>query len=661
MNTLRSFLFILGVFLLPGLTVSAQEPQGGTIPQLKEQIERLVAVDRDATTPIEVKQLNRTFIKERRIRLRALLQKNLDALRKYLLTVESSLEAAEKQIIQNKIKEIENDLPVLDREVQESSSGELPSGVTASSGVSPSPTSSPQGSRTPPAPNENGDGDGATNAVLPSSASPITTARSNPDGQNPPQTSTSLNATLNARLRAKTRVEQTDNTKQTETPSMSASSTSLVDQSSASDLIGVATNLAGLSATSNSNQQSANSVSVTASAYSLLAALNRVDPLNPVFYDEHRAWRNFSITLGYDDEDQKNGTTQRAKLFGAKYLFINRRDPNLRRNQIHIDTVTSSLERAAAAFGDVSVRIRGYAFSLETVRKNIVLPGFKKFLEKRKLEKELMLERKRNELSAATTAERPNVQKQIATLQDENSRIDNLLQSPQDELLVLGTNNLPTSSWSREEREYQVEFLNEYLGANYREKLGKEAADAIDTFIDRQLNDAELVAFRNLDGDARKAVEHIRRAPQLSLAFLTKQRRVGLNEYMGELIFDYGVANRVNLSLNGSYNYKDSKIIGGDTRGFSFAGQLQFQLNRENLLGKKPFSLDVSTQGNWMTGTRAIYKAQGKVTIPIADGIDFPISVTYANRTELIKEHTVKGQFGFTVDTARLIRAFLFR
>jgi hypothetical protein len=42
---------------------------------------------------------------------------------------------------------------------------------------------------------------------------------------------------------------------------------------------------------------------------------------------------------------------------------------------------------------------------------------------------------------------------------------------------------------------------------------------------------------------------------------------------------------------------------------------------------------------------------QLKLTIPIADwGIKLPLSVTFANRTELIKESTVRANFGFTFD-----------
>ncbi|HEX3248305.1 MAG TPA: hypothetical protein VHS05_02670 [Pyrinomonadaceae bacterium] len=460
------------------------------------------------------------------------------------------------------------------------------------------------------------------------------------------QAGLSLNDQINARIRAKAenRVEQTDNTKQTDVPSASETSGSLVDQSSASDLIGLAANFAGLSASTNGDEPDPSSISVTTSAYSLLAAIHRVDPLNTVFYNQHRNWRKFSVTLGYDDNDLPDGTKQRDKIFGAKFLFINRRDPGLERNQGYVKTIGASLERAAVVFGKLSTRVRAFVLNLDSVRTNLLVPGFTDFLKKRRTEIQ-----QDNSLTATQRAETIN-------------RIDKLLENPGDpRLFVLGKNFLPTPDWSDEEVLYQTQFLNEYLGPDYRKKLGDDIANAVDEYIDQQLTDAELVAFRNLDDTARAAVEDIRRAPQLSLAFTTKQRRIGIDEYLGTLIFDYGVADRINLTLNGSYSYNDSKIIGGDLRGFKFGGQLRFQLNRENLLGKKPLFFDVATQGSWMNNTDAIYKAQGKLTIPIADGIDFPISVTYANRTNLIDEKEVRGQFGFTLDTARLLRMFLFR
>ena len=365
-----------------------------------------------------------------------------------------------------------------------------------------------------------------------------------------------------------------------------------------------------------------------------------MDPLNSVFYDNHRNWRKFAVTLGYDDEDQPDGTKQRAKIFGGKFMFIDRRDPTLERNTTYISNISDKLLAASKQFGDLSLRINFYVFSLDSVKTNIVHTGFKAFLEREQ-----------------QTAESEGRQDKVTRIQGMLDRYTENFGN----FFPMGPNFLPAPGWSNEELKYQTEFANQYLGTNFRQMLGEEVSKAIDEFIDLQLTEPQLLAFKHLDESARQALEEIRQAPQFSVAFTTKQRRIGIDEYLGSLIFDYGMADRINLTLNGSYNYLDSKLIGGDLRGFKFAGQLRFQLNGENLLGKKPMFFDVSTQGSWMNNVDAIYKAQGKLTIPIADGIDFPVSVTWANRTNLIDEKEVRGQFGFTLDTARLIRAFLFR
>jgi hypothetical protein len=117
---------------------------------------------------------------------------------------------------------------------------------------------------------------------------------------------------------------------------------------------------------------------------------------------------------------------------------------------------------------------------------------------------------------------------------------------------------------------------------------------------------------------------------------------------------------RVNLTLNGSFLYRNSRLIGADTRRAQFTGQLQFQMTPEKrLAGRSPLYFFVASEGDWGNGINSIFKVQGKVKIPIVEGIDFPISLTYANRTDLINERDVRGQFGFTFDTAKLLRAFL--
>ena len=664
---MRSFrlIVITTLIVLLSMNVLAQQTEELSVAQLKSQIQELLKIERDGTASTEIRQLNSIFLKKRRVQLQATLRKNLEGLRNYLSTVGPTLTSEEKLIVQNTIDGVEKELQSLAADLPPSSDVQASSSVVANPALHMGADSAAPVTEVASGNGNgigNGNGNGSASSVVvptPIASTPVTTAASTPQAAT---SGPSLNAALNARIRSKVRVDQTDNTKQTDSPSLSGSSATLVDQSSASDLIGLAANFAGLSASSNDNQADPTSVAVTTSAYSLLAAINRVDPLNPVFYDQHRNWRKLSVTLGYDDEDLPNGTRQRAKLFGAKFMFLNRRDPSRDKNQGYIDTITSSLERATGAFGDLSVRVRGHFFRLDSVRRDLLAPGFKAYLERTKPQVQLELEQARGSLATASAAATPGIQVRITRLEERVQRIDQMLANPGDPtLFVLGTNSLPTPTWSREELEYQVEFLNQYLGPDYRTKVGEEIANAIDQFIDQQLTDAELVAFRNLDDRAREAVESIRRAPQLAVAFTTKQRRIGIDEYLGSVIFDYGVADRINLTLNGSYTYNDSAVLGGDLRGFKFAGQLKFQLNRENLLGKKPMFFDISTQGSWMNNVDAIYKAQGKLTIPIADGIEFPVSVTWANRTSLIDEKEVRGQFGFTLDTARLIRAFMFR
>lgn len=450
-----------------------------------------------------------------------------------------------------------------------------------------------------------------------------------------PQTGQSFNDWLNQRINSviASKLDLRENTRQTETPSLSENTTSLVDRSSASSLIGVGLNLAGLTTSSN-DMNEANSVSVTASAYSLYAAAKGVNPLNPGFYNRNSGWRKFYVTLGYDDEMSMGGAdaTNRTKIFGLKWLIVNGREPG--KHPQSLDTIRQNLERAAGSFGRLSDRIIAYVLRQQAVNTNLVGPGFSAYLQVRR----------QQQSAAGNTAA-------VAA-------IDALIGRNVQGLFIFGPDYLPTSAWTFEEREYFVRFQNQYFGAagfkQLLDVLGQEEADNIEQLIEQEID-----PFVTLQKVSSEAIQAIRKAPQFSLAFLTKQRRENADDYMGEAIFDWGVANRINLTANGAFEYMDSKTIGGDVRGARFAAQLEFQLTPENkLVGRRPFNFYLATDGKWGSGVDWAYRAQGKIIIPIADGIDFPVSVTYANRTELIDEKDVRGQFGFTFDLARLVKAF---
>ena len=58
-----------------------------------------------------------------------------------------------------------------------------------------------------------------------------------------------------------------------------------------------------------------------------------------------------------------------------------------------------------------------------------------------------------------------------------------------------------------------------------------------------------------------------------------------------------------------------------------------------------------------MSGRKPLYRAQAKLNIPLLNGVDLPLALTYSNREEADKKHKTRVQFGFAIDTARIIQA----
>src|ERR1051325_365212 len=156
---------------------------------------------------------------------------------------------------------------------------------------------------------------------------------------------------------ANARISQRDVVKQSETPSTALNSTALVDKSSASDLVGVALNLAGLS--SESSEEKATSMSATVSAYALKAAASSRDPLDPSFYNANRDWRRVWFTLGFEYLDNQVGmANERATIYGLKFLPYNKRDASDPSNQLRVKKISDKASAAAASLARNAQRIQ---------------------------------------------------------------------------------------------------------------------------------------------------------------------------------------------------------------------------------------------------------------------------------------------------------------
>jgi hypothetical protein len=138
--------------------------------------------------------------------------------------------------------------------------------------------------------------------------------------------------------------------------------------------------------------------------------------------------------------------------------------------------------------------------------------------------------------------------------------------------------------------------------------------------------------------------------------------------FIGEKGFNNG---RVELTGNGSLSIFNSRLAGirrlsdaqaalqldgtfGDaekTGVFVLSFAYKYQHLLENALTQAG-TVAPNTKGDINIG-------QVKLTVPIKGlGVKFPISITFANRTELIKEKEVRGNFGFTLDLDTIFAKF---
>jgi hypothetical protein len=350
-------------------------------------------------------------------------------------------------------------------------------------------------------------------------------------------------------------------------PSVAGDPPSLVDESSASDLLGLAVNLIGVGSESINNTSTA----VTVSAYALKSALSGRDPLEPEYYNANSDWRRLSVTLGADfPEDSDNPQAERGVIAGAKYLIYNERD--ITKDRDFGPRVEAMLQEVGLAAVDV--------------------------LE------------------------------------------DPIVAGALDTALCVGPNG---------------EFVDE-------SKIDPATLEAIDEVIERK-GSAAIEYQQNAADLARE----VNARPQVAVEFLTNQRQDdGTSTYKAGLTadfgtgFDLGFADTLAFTFNGAFAYDDRSADDGLENGYggTFAGKLRMFRSPTMLDRRVPWTLSVAGDGSWKTNIKPQYRAQAVVSIALWEGVELPISVTYANQTEFDDEDQVIGNFGFTVDTAKLIGRF---
>jgi hypothetical protein len=357
-------------------------------------------------------------------------------------------------------------------------------------------------------------------------------------------------------------VQQKNNTNQTEMPSVAGDSPSLVDESSASDLVGVALNLIGVSSGSTENTSTA----ATVSAYALKSAFGGHDPLEPEYYNANAAARRLSFTLGAEfPQDGDNQQTERGVIVGGKYLLINERD--ITRDEDFGQRVESMLEEVG----------QGVVAAVED-------PIVESALE------------------------------QALCETDDGHFVD-------------------------------------------AAAIDDATLRAIDEVIARKASAALSYQQRAAD-----LVNEVNERPQVAVEFLTNQRQgSATSTYKGALTadlgwsYDLGFADSIALTFNGAYAYDEKSGAEDDSQGGIAAAKLRFFQAATELDRRVPWTLSLATDGAWKTNATPQYRVQAALSIALWDGVELPLSVSWANQTQFLDEEQVIGNIGFTVDTAKII------
>ena len=130
-------------------------------------------------------------------------------------------------------------------------------------------------------------------------------------------------------------------------------------------------------------------------------------------------------------------------------------------------------------------------------------------------------------------------------------------------------------------------------------------------------------------------------------------------------VAEKGTVGGLDFSANASLTFFNKRPVGANVqrlRDFDFSANLDKKL--DDVMGLGPATLTfagkyqrltsnaIAFDGTVLPFTKGdIAAGQVKLTIPIgSSGLKMPFSITFANRTELLREREVRGNFGFTFD-----------
>jgi len=128
---------------------------------------------------------------------------------------------------------------------------------------------------------------------------------------------------------------------------------------------------------------------------------------------------------------------------------------------------------------------------------------------------------------------------------------------------------------------------------------------------------------------------------------------VGRDKYRFGFVAE-GMVGQVDLTANGEYRI-DQDVGAGRDEEFRFAVSIAGKILRKSVVAANGIDVSLSSSGQFRNrGRDDIFSVNAKIEYPLGSGLTIPVSVTYANQSELAKEKVVRGNFGISYDLSAL-------
>jgi len=231
-------------------------------------------------------------------------------------------------------------------------------------------------------------------------------------------------------------------------------------------------------------------------------------------------------------------------------------------------------------------------------------------------------------------------------------------------------------AWYAETQSLLAAATNDQVESVLRSQIDKLPVAELSPQTITQLNGIENSIGVYLQG-RDSVLDKIAKGTLVTLDYTNKREANAPDTSNITFIAEKGPGGRTDFTFNGSltfFNKKPTALAGakpvGRIRDFNFAGQFDIPFGSVREAGQfvlwgsgkyQRLMEDSFTQaGTMVPNTKGdIALAQIGLRIPIKGlGIKFPISVSFANRTELIKEKEVRANFGFTFDLDTIFAKF---